>query len=71
MAETLKLAKFLKDDGMAEMEIWGGGVEAEFNAQGRTAAQFGGEFLAVDDALGSAGESGELILRAGRSDGSH
>lgn len=34
MAEVLKLFEFIKDDEMAESEVWSGWIDAEFDAQG-------------------------------------
>jgi len=57
MASVLELADFSEDESVAKVEVGGGGVETEFNAEGATGGEFFGElFPGVD--VGEAREEG-------------
>jgi hypothetical protein len=57
MASVLELADFGEDEGVAEVKVGSGGIEAEFDAEGATGGEFFGElFPGVD--VGEAREEG-------------
>ena len=57
MASVLELADFGEDESVAEVEVGGGGVETEFDAEGAAGGEFFGElFPGVD--VGEAREKG-------------
>jgi hypothetical protein len=45
MASVLELADFGEDESVAEVEVGGGGVETEFDAEGTTGGEFFGELF--------------------------
>jgi len=49
--EVLELAQFAQHDRPAEMHIGRGGVDAEFDAQGLAAREFGFQFRFGDDVV--------------------
>jgi hypothetical protein len=61
MPELLELAQFLEDDAVAEVEVGGGGIDAEFGAERGAALEFLEQFALAEDAGGAAGEDLELF----------
>jgi len=57
MASFLELADFGEDESVAKVEVGGGGVETEFNAEGATGGEFFGELFPGMD-VGEAREEG-------------
>ena len=49
MASILELADFGEDESVAEVEVGGGGVETEFDAEGAAGCEFFGELLSGMD----------------------
>jgi hypothetical protein len=60
MSQLLELAEFFETDGEAEVNVGSGGVDAEFDVEGASEAQFGEEFVFGEDFSGTAAESLEL-----------
>ena len=57
MASVLELADFGEDESVAEVEVGGGGVETEFDAEGAAGGEFFGELFSGVD-VGEAREKG-------------
>ena len=62
MAESLKLAELFKHDGMSEVDICGGGIETELDAEWATEPEFFEEFLFGKDLGGAGSEQCELVF---------
>ncbi|GAB4180296.1 MAG: hypothetical protein Fur0032_21200 [Terrimicrobiaceae bacterium] len=52
----LELTEFVENDTVAEVNIWGGGIDTQLDAEGAAFGQFGGKFFTTDDALGARGQ---------------
>ena len=66
MAEVLKLAQFGERDTVAEVQIRGGGIDSEFNAEWFAGGEFFREFFFADEMHGATADDFE-----GFSDGFH
>src|SRR4051812_32112871 len=66
VAPILKLADHFEWDGMAEGDVGGGGVHAEFDAErlsgGGAALKFSAEVILAEDTLAAAGEDFDLLV---------
>lgn len=66
VAEVLELAEFGEADGVAEVDIWGGGIDTHFDAEGALGSEFGGEFFLAGEEGAALGEDSELFGRRER-----
>jgi hypothetical protein len=67
VAEFLELSQFFDDQGVAEVDIGGGGIDAEFRPEGAIFAEFIEQLFIGDDLGGAFGEEIELLFgRHGR-----
>jgi hypothetical protein len=62
VAEELKLAELLKRDRVAEVDVWRGGIDSEFDAERAAKAEFFQEFFFGKDLGGAGGELGKLVF---------
>ncbi len=62
MAKELELAEFFQSDGVAEMDVWRGGIDSKFDAQRAAEFEFFQEFFFREDFGGSSGEVRELLF---------
>ena len=60
VAEQLELAELLQRDGVAEVDVRRGGIDAELDAQRAAEAEFFEQFLFGEDLGGAGGEEFEL-----------
>jgi hypothetical protein len=61
VTEILHLAHLVQDDGMAEMDVRRGRIEAELDAQRRAARKLLRDLALDDEFVGAALEHGELM----------
>ena len=66
VAEILKLPELLQDDRVAEVNVGGGGVQPELDAQRAPLPELLEQRLLADDLHGAASQQGELLARAQR-----
>lgn len=62
VAEFLEVAEFSEDDGPPEGDVGGGGVDAEFGAEGFTGGEFFAEVFFADDFGRTSAEEFELLV---------
>lgn len=62
VAELLELAEFFEDDGVTEVDVWGGGIDAEFDAEWAVEGKFFAEFFFGENGGGAGEEDAELVV---------
>jgi hypothetical protein len=60
MSELLELAEFFEADGEAEVDVGSGGIDAEFDVEGASEAQFCQKFVFGEDFCGASAKGFEL-----------
>ncbi len=60
MSKFLELAELLEADSESEVDVWRGGIDAKFDVEGATEAEFCEEFLFGEDLRCAAAERFEL-----------
>jgi hypothetical protein len=61
VTKVLKIPQFPEDDGMSEMKVGAGRIDAEFHPQWAVGAEFFRQLRFADNLRGAAGESCKLI----------
>ena len=62
MAQVLKLAHLAEDDAVAQMDVRGGGVHAQLDAELAAGGELGAEFLGAVDGLDAAGKDFQMAV---------
>ena len=60
MSELLELAEFFETDGETEVDVGRGGINAEFDVEGASEAQFCQKFVFGEDFCGASAKGFEL-----------